>query len=246
MICHACTQPITADSNYCASCGASIGFKNKQTRSEHINLIIVFYIIELVFLTIVHLIYKEDTSLTTEIAVESVSAMLIILFIMFDVKNIIKLYTLPRLPLLEWIGVILTPFVTGFLVYYGIEWINTALFDESTNYYAAYAEYEHPFLLAFIFVAILPAIFEELAFRGFLFNQLENVTSIRMNILLTAFLFALVHFSFISLLWIFPFGLLLGYLRYRYQNLWLGMIIHFIHNLIIVSLDSYYYDPLLY
>ncbi|TYP76119.1 CPBP family intramembrane glutamic endopeptidase [Aquimarina intermedia] len=246
MTCHSCTQPINASSNYCAHCGTSISLRKRQTRSEGLNLIIVFYIVELVFLTIVHLIYNDHTSLTTEIAIESVSAALVLIFVFFDIKNIVPLYSLPKLRPLEWIGVLWAPFITGFSVYYGIEWMNAVLFDESTNYYATYVEYNNPFLLAFVFIAILPAIFEEVAFRGFLFNQLERITSVRITILLTAFLFALVHFSFISILWIFPFGLLLGYLRHRYQSLWLGMIIHFVHNLIIVSLDYYYFDPLFY
>ena len=100
-------------------------------------------------------------------------------------------------------------------------------------------------VVAFLFIAITPPVFEELAYRGFLFNQLEKVTSPQTTIILTAFIFALVHFSIISLLWIFPFGLLLGYLRYKYNTLWLGIVIHFIHNLIVLSLDYYYFETAL-
>ena len=85
-------------------------------------------------------------------------------------------------------------------------------------------------------------VFEELAFRGYLYNQLRKVTSDKNTIIATAFLFALIHFSFLSLIWIFPFGLLLGYFRKKYNTLWLGMIIHFIHNFIVLMLDYYFYS----
>jgi membrane protease YdiL (CAAX protease family) len=100
---------------------------------------------------------------------------------------------------------------------------------------------DHALLWAIFFIVILPPIFEELAFRGFLFNQLQKVTSQNVTIVATAFIFALVHFSFISFIWIFPFGLVLGYLRSRYNTLWLGIIIHFIHNLSIVLIDNLFY-----
>jgi membrane protease YdiL (CAAX protease family) len=35
--------------------------------------------------------------------------------------------------------------------------------------------------------------------------------------------------------------LVLGYLRSRYNTLWLGIIIHFIHNLSIVLIDNLFY-----
>tara|TARA_Y100000780_G_C13561857_1_gene369410 strand:- start:355 stop:666 length:312 start_codon:yes stop_codon:yes gene_type:complete len=95
---------------------------------------------------------------------------------------------------------------------------------------------------AILFIAITPPIFEELAFRGFLFNQLQKVVSERVTIIATAFIFALVHFSFISLLWIFPFGIVLGYLRSKYNTLWYGIIIHFIHNFLVLMMDYYFYN----
>lgn len=184
MTCHSCTNPITEDTNYCANCGASVRIGKQHKRSRHLNLIIAFYSAELIFLTVAHLVYNDDVSLRTEITIESISAMLVLIFVFLDVKDIISLYTLPKLRPLEWMGMLLAPLLTGVVVYYGIEWINAVLFDEQTNYYASYANYEHPYLLAFIFVAILPPIFEELAYRGFLFNQLEKIASVRVTILI--------------------------------------------------------------
>jgi membrane protease YdiL (CAAX protease family) len=114
--------------------------------------------------------------------------------------------------------------------------------ENSINTYVQYLYLEHPLAWGIFFIAILPPIFEELAFRGYLFNLLKRVTNARNTIIATSFLFALVHFSFISIIWIFPFGLLLGYLRNKYNTLWLGMIIHFIHNLIVFLLDYFVFN----
>ncbi len=245
MICQNCKTIVESEINFCPNCGISIHKKGQIEKNEHVNKVILFYIVMLVFLVITFILYKEGISLIKEIVIEGVFAVIILAFTFFDFKNIVKLYNLPKINLLFFTGVVLTPFITGFLVYYGIEFVNIYLFDESQNYFSEYIDYPNSMFWAVLFVAILPPVFEELGFRGFLFNQLIKITSPKVTIALTAFIFALVHLSIISLLWIFPFGLLLGYLRYKYNTLWLGMIIHFIHNLIVLSLDYYYFDTTL-
>ena len=138
---------------------------------------------------------------------------------------------------------IFVPIASAFLVYYGIEWVNNALEFTDENIFEEYSYYNNSLFWAIIFTAILPPVFEELAFRGFLFNQMRKVSSIQVTIIATSFIFALVHFSFISFLWIFPFGIFLGYLRQRYQTLWLPMIVHFIHNFLVLMLDYAQYTP---
>ncbi|MCK8522606.1 CPBP family intramembrane metalloprotease [Aquimarina sp. D1M17] len=209
------------------------------------NLIITFYLVEIVFLVIAYLVYRQEVSLTIDIIIESISAIIVLGFVSLDFKNVIRLYRFPKINPLLYLGAIIIPIFTGVIVYYGIELVNSELFFENYNMYADYALYPNSLFWAFLFVTITPPIFEELAYRGFLFNQLQKVTSTKITIILTAFIFALVHFSIISLLWIFPFGLLLGYLRHKYDTLWLGIIIHFIHNLIVLSLDYYYFDTTL-
>ncbi|WP_106795073.1 type II CAAX prenyl endopeptidase Rce1 family protein [Aquimarina sp. Aq78] len=244
MICKACNTILENEVNFCPNCGIATVKAEIVKKSEHLNLVIAFYVVMLAFLIVTVFIYRDGT-LVEEIVVESIFALIIVGFTFYDFKNIIELYRFPKINVLLFLGIILAPFITAFLVYYGIEIVNVLLFDESQNYYLEYVGYPNALFWAILFVAVLPPIFEELAFRGFLFNQLNKITSAKATIILTAFIFALIHLSVLSLLWIFPFGLLLGYLRYRYKTLWLGMIIHFIHNLIVLSLDYYYYTTLL-
>ncbi|WP_299432898.1 CPBP family intramembrane glutamic endopeptidase [uncultured Aquimarina sp.] len=245
MVCQTCNTSLETVANFCPNCGTSIKKTKLKERNEHLNLVIAFYIVMLVFLIANYFLYQESSSLVQEIATESVFALIIVGFTFFDFKNIIKLYRFPKVDLLALIGYLLIPFASAFVVYYSVEFINVQLSEETYNYYLGYIDYPNPMFWAILFIAIFPPIFEELGFRGFLYNQLNKITSTKVTIILTAFIFALVHFSIISLLWIFPFGLLLGYLRHKYNTLWIGMIIHFIHNFIVLYLDYYYFDSTL-
>jgi uncharacterized protein len=90
-----------------------------------------------------------------------------------------------------------------------------------------------------IFVAVFPALFEELAFRGFVYNSINNLVGSKSAIWGSAFLFALVHFSLLSLVWLLPFGLLLAYFRNKYSSLLYGIIGHFTHNALVILIEYY-------
>ena len=235
--CKTCNEVLTPNAKFCGACGMSTSTIKANALERHVRYIIVFYIAFLVLAIVNTVVFGEAYSFVSEVVMEGIFVLTTIAFCFLDFKNILKLYLWKNVNsrgLLLAIGV---PILSGFLVYFGIDLINAAVGLESMNYYAEYVMYDNAFFWAFLFVAIVPPVFEELAFRGFLFNQMEKVTTTRITILATAFIFALIHFSFISLLWIFPFGVFLGYLRHKYQTLWLGMIAHFIHNAIVLVMD---------
>lgn len=87
-------------------------------------------------------------------------------------------------------------------------------------------------------IAVIPAIGEELLFRGYLQKQLSHIfNNIHLSILLTAFLFSAVHLHFHGLLPRFVLGVLLGYLLYWSKNLWIPIIAHFVNNALAVILS---------
>lgn len=245
--CSQCNSLLGPTDVYCGNCGAKRTQNTLKKEKESVRQVIIFYVTFLVYAIVSFVIYLENDSLITEIALESVFVLLTVMFSLMDFKRITKLYSVRYVNWKNLAFSILFPLCTAGIVYYGIEWVNRLLGEESYNMFYDYAMYENSFLWAFIFVAIIAPVFEELAFRGYLFNQLLNVTNSRVTIIATALIFALVHFSFISILWIFPFGIVLGFLRYKYRTLWLGMIVHFIHNFLVLLLEYYYYmnDPLL-
>jgi membrane protease YdiL (CAAX protease family) len=89
----------------------------------------------------------------------------------------------------------------------------------------------HELPVCLFLVAVLPAVIEELLFRGALQNIFKGITgSVIRAIFLQAFVFATLHFSFYELPAIFLLGLAFGYLRSASGSTMYGMIAHFLFN----------------
>ncbi len=84
-----------------------------------------------------------------------------------------------------------------------------------------------PFLIAF---AVLPAVCEELAFRGFLLTGLLKRFRPRTAILLCSFLFALFHMNVFQFLPQFFLGVVLGLLTVRSKSILPAMFFHLLYN----------------
>jgi len=80
-------------------------------------------------------------------------------------------------------------------------------------------------------IAVVPAIGEELMFRGYLQQKLKNwIKNPHIAILITAFLFSAIHLHFQGIIPRFALGMLLGYLFYWSNSLWLPILAHFVNN----------------
>lgn len=97
-------------------------------------------------------------------------------------------------------------------------------------------------ILANVFiVAIIPAIGEELIFRGCFQKVLGQWwKNPHLAILVTAFLFSAIHFQFYGFLPRFVLGVVLGYLFYWSKNIWVSVIAHFLNNFMALMLYYYY------
>jgi membrane protease YdiL (CAAX protease family) len=124
-------------------------------------------------------------------------------------------------------------------VHYSVKWLNSSIFDTDSYYYFAFLEFKHPFLWMLFVIAIAPAIFEELAYRGFVLGALLKVMDTKAAIFISSFVFALIHFSLLSFFWMLPFALLLGHIRTKEKTLWYGIIIHFTFNAVSCLLEYY-------
>lgn len=90
---------------------------------------------------------------------------------------------------------------------------------------------------ALVVMAIIPAIGEEMVFRGLLQRELmSNGTNPHMAILFTGLFFSAVHFQFFSFIPRAGLGILLGYLYYWSNSLWVPILAHFINNASLVIL----------
>lgn len=241
--CSKCKNIVDDKQKFCSFCGGNLE-ENKETKPLTNTLIFSGFVIT--YLITYSLFSTEITNLQQELSFEIVFALAMLIFSLTDVRNIFGLFRIRKMPFKIALFALIFPFISSPIVNFSMEGINWALFGETySNYFAKYVGFNHPVFWSFIFIAVFPAIFEEIGFRGYLFNQLLKISSARTTIIVSAFIFALIHFSFISFLWIFPFGLVLGYLRFKYKTLWIGFYIHFIHNSIILLFDYFEYYNLL-
>lgn len=97
-------------------------------------------------------------------------------------------------------------------------------------------------LIALIVIAVLPAIGEEIVFRGLIQNELYRGTkNIHVSIWVAAILFSAIHFQFFGFVPRMLLGALFGYLYYWSGNLTLAIIAHFVNNGISI-LALYFYQ----
>lgn len=98
------------------------------------------------------------------------------------------------------------------------------------------------FIINIFIMALLPAIGEELFFRGALQKTLLRWNKKPwLSILLSSVVFALLHGTFFKILPIFVLGLMLGTVYYLTRNIWYPIIIHFLNNALAVS-AAYFAD----
>ncbi len=86
-----------------------------------------------------------------------------------------------------------------------------------------------PFL-SLIAIALFPAVCEELFFRGFLQQSLRSVMNVHVAVMVTAFIFSLVHGQIYGFFSRWLLGVALGYLVIYANSLWPAILAHFLYN----------------
>ena len=85
-------------------------------------------------------------------------------------------------------------------------------------------------LLNLLIIALIPAVGEELTFRGVLQQSLTRKMNPHVAIFLLAAIFSFIHFQFYGFLPRLFLGLLLGYMFYVSGSLWTSIVMHFVNN----------------
>ncbi len=92
------------------------------------------------------------------------------------------------------------------------------------------------YLINLLIIAVLPALGEELIFRGVMLNLFKEwFKNIHIAVFIGAFIFSFIHFQFFGFLPRFLLGILFGYLMVWSGNIWLPITAHFINNAFAVS-----------
>jgi membrane protease YdiL (CAAX protease family) len=98
---------------------------------------------------------------------------------------------------------------------------------------------DYSFPAAFMVIAVLPAICEEMTFRGMILSGLLTRSKPSAAIVITALLFAAFHLSLHRFFPVFLIGLGASFVVWRSGSIFTGMLLHLINNGLIAFLAEY-------
>jgi uncharacterized protein len=229
--CVQCNGVISAESRFCKHCGHALVEETVDTEQkwQDIKLVAIFFAAQAIICAAANYVHVFHT-LVWSISIDVVLAILAVTFFCNNWNENRTVFNWRSFSVSKLTGYCIIAAAGSVVVSFCVQWLNRSLFSEEFSYYAFYADYKYGKLLAVFFIAVMPALFEELGYRGFVMGRLLNVVEKNQAIFITSFLFAIMHMSFISLFWLIPFALLLGYVRVKENTLWYGVCMHFMFN----------------
>jgi len=107
---------------------------------------------------------------------------------------------------------------------------------EST--YIRLLSFNNPFeaLLVIVVVAVVPAVSEEVFFRGFVQKSFEHKLKPFLSALITAIFFGFYHFNPYGIIPLIALGVYFGYAAYATDSIFIPVILHFLNNFFAVVL----------
>jgi len=102
---------------------------------------------------------------------------------------------------------------------------------------------DRPLALTLLLIAVLPALCEELLFRGALMGMLRGVMGDRSRVILVAVLFGLLHLSLVRSLPTATLGVVLGMLVVWTGSLWPAVLAHGLNNSLAVTMAHFEVAP---
>ncbi len=230
--CAHCNQPIEADARFCNHCGviqAEPDIEDAEEKRSRLIILAIFFGVHLT-VCLVSNFTTFTRGLIPLLIADGVLSIFTLVYVVLFWKDLKRLFRWPNFSINKVIGYSLTAVIGAIVVNYTVKWLNKTIFDTEFYYYSAFSHLKYAKFITVLAVALQPAIFEELAFRGVMQEGLNKITDARQAIFISAFLFTILHLSFVSFFWLLPFALWLGYIRMKEETIWYGMIIHFCFN----------------
>lgn len=94
-------------------------------------------------------------------------------------------------------------------------------------------------LLSILCFALMPAVCEELLFRGIIFKSLNKKFGLVLSVILGSIIFVLIHFSIYQTIYQFLLGIALCLILYFTGNILYCIIAHFTNNLIVLLINYF-------
>lgn len=239
--CPTCSEIVREQDQFCGHCGKGIDITAVAAVHEDVfstlSPTLLYYFLTLILLGVFKFTSAFSDGFEGMLAITILDTLLVLAFCVYYFGELKSLYSFSQVKLNIVLLTIGGAVAGSFIVSNLADFINISISDDVFYDMYLFEDTRNPFLFAVLFIAVFPAIFEEVAFRGFMHTNIAQVTTGRATIYITGFIFGIIHLAFISMLWLVPIGLVFGWLRFRYNTLWYGMIGHFTYNLCIVLID---------
>ncbi|MCW3111147.1 MAG: family intrarane metalloprotease, partial [Segetibacter sp.] len=199
--CHECDVPVNEEQRFCPNCGNYLGAEavtiNIFNNSDLRRVFIFYFIYLFICLLIKHSLWFN--SYDELFWVELILAAITLRFVWLNWSQIKPVLRFNNFKWHILSGVILIAAAGSLLITISVRELNVTFFQTDVSYYEAYKLYNYPTLVMIYSIALMPAIFEELTFRGVMYNYCANFLDERLVVALTAFLFAVMHLNLMSL-----------------------------------------------
>lgn len=239
-LCDNCQCQVPLGTKFCSNCGRAQNYSDiviQHKKWLNIQQVGLFFAIE-IFCCVASLLVEEH-SLTTVFSLDAIMGISALVFFFYnwhENKTILKWpnFSFPKLS-----GLIVLTIFASVTVTFLVDHLNEFLFKKEITNYTIFEFHKYGNYLMFISLAFYPAIFEELAYRGYLIQKLLSIVDEKEAVFISSILFFIIHFSLISIFWLLPFALFLGWLRIKTKTLWYGVFVHFFFNATACFLDLY-------
>ena len=173
MNCQKCKAENAKTYRYCNNCGSKLFDEPKDNYNTSVNKAKIFFFILLAYIGLLHVLKFESTYVTSLVC-DIIFAVIVVVFFILNYRVILPLI-ISRITNFKLLFMVLTALIAlAFLVSYTSDFLNHNVFNRTSNsYYEHYINSPFPLLFSIISIAVFPAIFEEIAFRGILFNELQ-------------------------------------------------------------------------
>ena len=231
--CMHCNQPIAEEARFCNHCGvlqtAIPDIEDAEQKQRMLVTLSIFFGVHLAICLFCNFT-KYTRGLVPLLIADGVLSAFTLLYVVLFWKDLKAIMGWKNFSVVKMASYASTAVIAAIVVNYSVKWLNKTIFDTESYYYYAFSHLKYAKLITILTVALQPAVFEELAFRGVMQQGLNKVTDSRQAIIISAFLFTILHMSFISFFWLMPFALWLGYIRMKEETIWYGVLIHFCFN----------------
>lgn len=165
----------------------------------------------------------------TEFVLLMLPALLMLLAYRYDIKKVLRLNRVRPLNLFIVVCLMISaiPLVGAFNMLN--IWLVKLFFGKVVMNQPPVAADPEGLLLSVLVIGASAGICEEILFRGIIQRGLERLGTVK-SILIAAFLFGLMHVDMQKLFGTFLLGALIGFIVYRTNSLFAGMIAHFTNN----------------